>query len=154
MQTSDEMSDVSLSGAPSFRVKRRHARAPVSATATVFTNRRALPPCVVEDLSAAGVRLATGTAVRRGRIVSLLLDLPGGDPIHACAQVVRTQKRANGDLVMALSFLDLRRAHVERLVGLVAELLAASNPCLTFFDTDADGRPCRIVLTDDAPVVG
>lgn len=133
------------------RIKRRHPRALLPATAALFTDRRPFGPCLVEDVSAGGVRLVSGAPLRRGRIVSVLLDLPG-PPISSLAQVARHETRRAGEHVLALSFLELPRAAVERLESLVARLLADSHPCLEFFDTDS-GRPRRIVLADDRPVV-
>jgi hypothetical protein len=135
------------------RAKRRHPRAGLPATAALFTDKRPLGPCLVEDLSVGGMRLITGTAVRRGRIVSVLLDLPGRGPMMTFAQVARHEQRAAGEHMLALSFLNLDRGDAERLEALVAHLLADSHPCLEFFDTDADGRPRRLVLADDAPAV-
>jgi hypothetical protein len=134
------------------RAKRRHPRASLPVTASLFASHRALGPCLVEDLSAGGVRLVTGSPVRRGRMVSLLLDLPGSPTVHL-AQVARHERRAPGEHVLALSFVDLPRIEVERIQGWVARFLSELHPCLEFFDTD-DGRPRRIVLTDDTPVVG
>jgi hypothetical protein len=123
------------------------------ATATLFTDRRPLPPCVVEDISAGGVRLVGSMAVRRGRVVSVMLDVPG-EPLHCVAQVSRHQQRGVGEHVLALSFLNLGRAETERLEALVARLISESHTCLEFFDTDDNGRPRRIVLGEDAPVIG
>ena len=135
------------------RAKRRHPRAGLPATAALFTDKRPLGPCLVEDLSVGGMRLITGTAVRRGRIVSVLLDLPGRGPMMTFAQVARHEQRAVGEHMLALSFLNLDRSDAGRLEALVAHLLADSHPCLEFFDTDEDGRPRRLVLADDAPAV-
>jgi hypothetical protein len=134
------------------RARRRHARAGLPATASLFTDKRPLGPCLVEDLSVGGIRLVTCTAVRRGRIVSVLLDLPGRAPMMTFAQVARHEARTGGAHMLALSFLDLGREESQRLEALVAHLLAESHPCLEFFDTE-DGRPRRIILADDAPVV-
>jgi hypothetical protein len=136
------------------RAKRRHPRAGLPTTAALFTDKRPLGPCLVEDLSVGGIRLITGTPVRRGRIVSVLLDLPGRDPVMTFAQVARHEQRSVGEHMLALSFLNLGRGETERLQALVAHLLADSHPCLEFFDTDDNGRPRRIILADDAPVVG
>lgn len=133
--------------------KRRHPRVCVPATAALFTSRRPLGPCLVEDVSAGGIRLVTGAPLRRGRIVSVLLDLPGGKPVMNVAQVSRHELRAPGAHVLALSFVDLQRSEIERIQALVAHFLSDVHPCLEFFDTH-DGRPKRIVLTDDTPVVG
>ena len=111
-------------------------------------------PCLIEDLSAGGMRAVVGAPVRRGRVVSVLLDLPGKQPFMSFAQVTRHERRGPGEHVLALSFLDLPRPDHERLQSLVAGLLADRHPCLEFFDTDDDGRPKRLVLADDAPVVG
>jgi hypothetical protein len=135
------------------RAKRRHPRAGLPATAALFTDKRPLGPCLVEDLSVGGMRLITGTAVRRGRVVSVLLDLPGRGPVMAFAQVARHEQRGASEHMLALSFLNLDRRDAERLESLVAHLLAESHPCLEFFDTDEDGRPRRLVLADDAPAV-
>jgi hypothetical protein len=99
------------------------------------------------------MRLITGTSVRRGRIVSVLLDLPGRGPMMTFAQVARHEQRSANEHVLALSFLNLARGDSERLEALVAHLLADAHPCLEFFDTDEDGRPRRLILADDAPVV-
>ena len=123
------------------------------ATAIVFSDRRPLGPCIVEDISAGGMRVTTGSGVRRGRVVSVLLDLPGKGPIMSFAQVTRSEERSVGEHLLALSFLDLTRDDLERLQELVAGLLAEHHPCLEFFDTDDDGRPKRIVLADDTPVI-
>jgi hypothetical protein len=85
-------------------------------------------------------------------MVSVLLDLPGTPVVHL-AQVARHERRAPGEHVLALSFVELPHGEVARIQALVAGFLAALHPCLEFFDTD-DGRPRRIVLTDDTPVVG
>jgi hypothetical protein len=136
------------------RARRRHPRAGLPATASLFTDKRPLGPCLVEDVSVGGIRLITGAAVRRGRIVSVLLDLPGRAPVMTFAQVARHEQRDAGEHMLALSFLNLGRGDSERLEALVAHLLADAHPSLEFFDTEDDGRPRRIILADDAPVVG
>lgn len=147
------MSDNTAAPRIAPRAKRRHPRVCVPATAAVFTNQRPLGPCLMEDLSAGGLRLVAGAALRRGRMVSVLLDLPGGEPVVNLAQVCRHELRGPGEHVLALSFVDLRRSEMARIEALVARFLSDVHPCLEFFDTD-DGRPRRIVLTDDTPVVG
>lgn len=120
----------------------------------VFSDRRPLGPCIVEDLSAGGLRVAACQGLRRGRVVSVMLELPGKGPVMSFAQVTRSTERCPGEHILALSFLDLARADLERLESLVAGTLAEQHPCLEFFDTDDDGRPKRMVLSDDPPVVG
>lgn len=122
--------------------------------AMVFSDRRPLGPCPVEDISVGGMRIVAGQGVRRGRVVSVMIEMPGKGPVMSFAQVNRSQERAPGEHVLALSFLDLTREDIERLQELIAGLLAAHHPCLEFFDTDDDGRPKRMVLSDDNPVVG
>lgn len=122
--------------------------------AILFTDRRPLGPCIVEDLSVGGMRVVSGTNIRRGRVVSVLVQLPGKEPLMSFAQVTRHEKRGQGEHMLGLSFLELPRAEVERLQGLVAHLLADRHPCLQFFDTDDDGRCKRMVLADDLAVVG
>ncbi|HEY0711531.1 MAG TPA: PilZ domain-containing protein [Polyangia bacterium] len=134
------------------RAKRRHPRAGLPVTASLFANQRALAPALVEDISAGGIRLVTGSPVRRGRMVSVLLDLPG-TPVMHLAQVARHVRRAPGQHVIALSFVDLASGEAERIQSFVARFLSELHPCLEFFDTD-DGSPRRLVLTDDTPVVG
>jgi hypothetical protein len=136
------------------RTRRRHPRADLPATAILFTDRRPLGPCLIEDLSAGGMRAVVGSPLRRGRVVSVLLDLPGKEPFMNFAQVTRHERRRPGEHVLALSFLDLPRPEARRLQALVAGLLAHHHPCLEFFDTDDDGRAKRLVLADDAPLVG
>jgi len=111
-------------------------------------------PCLIEDLSAVGMRAVVGAPVRRGRVLSVLLDLPGKQPLMSFAQVTRHERRGPGEHVLALSFLDLPRPDHDRLQALVAGVLADSHPCLEFFDTDDDGCAKRLVMTDDAPLVG
>ena len=65
-----------------------------------------------------------------------------------------TSSDGAGEYVLALSFLDLPRPEHDRLQSLVAGVLAQHHPCLEFFDTNDDGRPKRLVLADDTPVVG
>jgi hypothetical protein len=146
------MSDRSSTPAP-YRIKRRHSRACLPATAALFTDRRPLGPFVVLDISAGGICLVGGAPLRRGRVVTVLLDVPG-EALSCVAQVSRHEARGPGEHVIALSFLDLRRAEIERLEALVARLIADSHPCLEFFDTDDNGKPRRVVLGDDAPVIG
>jgi hypothetical protein len=136
------------------RTRRRHPRADLPATAILFSDRRPLGPCLIEDLSAGGMRAVVGAPIRRGRVVSVLLDLPGKEPFMSFAQVTRHERRGPGEHVLALSFLDLARPDHDRLQTLVAGVLAQHHPCLEFFDTDDDGRSKRLVLTDDTPVVG
>jgi hypothetical protein len=100
------------------------------------------------------MRAVVGSPIRRGRVVSVLLDLPGKEPFMNFAQVTRHERRRPGEHVLALSFLDLPRPEHNRLQALVASLLANHHPCLEFIDTDDDGRPKRLVLADDAPLVG
>jgi hypothetical protein len=128
--------------------RRRHPRAQVETTAILFSDRRVLGPCVVHDLSAGGMRLTLGTRLRRGRVLSALLQLPGKGPVTSFVQVTRSEQHRPGEHIVALSFLDLPRADVEHLQALVAGLLAQSHPCLEFFDTEDDGRPRRLVLDD------
>jgi hypothetical protein len=135
------------------RSRRRHPRAEVPATAIVFANRKPVGPAVVEDLSASGVRLVLGAAVAPGRMVSVLLDLPGKEPFLGLAQVSRHAEVAAGEHRLALSFLGLHRADVERLEGVIARRLAERLPCVEFFDTEDDGRPKELVLTDETPLV-
>jgi hypothetical protein len=134
--------------------RRRHPRADLPTTAILFSNRHPVGPGLVEDLSAGGLRVVLGSAIRLGRMVSVLLDLPGKEPFLGLAQVTRHLERAPGEHMLALSFLQLGRAAIERLEGLIADRLAGRHPCLEFFDTDDDGRPRRLVLTDDTPLVG
>jgi hypothetical protein len=134
--------------------RRRHPRADLATTAILFSNRFPFGPGLVEDLSAGGLRVVLGSAIRLGRMVSVLLDLPGREPLLGLAQVARHVERAPGEHMLALSFLQLGRAEIERLEGLIAERLAGRHTCLEFFDTDDDGRPRRMVLTDDTPLVG
>jgi hypothetical protein len=136
------------------RTRRRHPRADLPATAILFSDRRPLGPCLIEDLSASGVRAVTGAPMRRGRVISVLLDLPGKEPFMSFAQVTRHERRRPGEHVLALSFLDLPRADHDRIQALIASLLAPRHPCLEFFDTADDGRAKRLVLADDAPLVG
>ena len=132
------------------RSRRRHPRADLPTTAILFSDRRPLGPCLVEDLSAGGLRVSCGSPLRRGRVVSVLLELPGKGPVMSFAQVTRVEKpKAGGEHRIALSFLDLGREDVERLDGLVAGLLSDRLPCLEFFDTDDDGRSKRLVFDDD-----
>ena len=140
-----------LANIPTARSRRRHARADLPTTAVLFSDRRPLGPCIVQDLSAGGLRICCGTPLRRGRVLSVLLDLPGKGPVMSFAQVTRSERRGPGEHRVALSFLDLTREDVERLEALVAGLLADRHPCLEFFDTDDDGRPKRVVLDDEQP---
>ncbi len=139
---------------PTRRSRRRHPRADLPATAILFSDRRPLGPCLIEDLSVGGMRAVVGAPMRRGRVVSVLLDLPGKEPFMSFAQVSRHERRGPGEHMLALSFLDLPRADHLRLQALIASLLAPRHPCLEFFDTDDDGRAKRLVLADDAPLVG
>jgi hypothetical protein len=136
------------------RTRRRHPRADLAATAILFSDRRPMGPCLIEDLSAGGMRAVVGAPIRRGRVVSVLLDLPGKEPIMSFAQVARHEERRPGEHVLALSFLDLARPEHDRLQSVVAGVLAHFHPCLDFFDTDDDGRLKRLVLADDTPVIG
>ena len=131
------------------RSRRRHPRADLPTTAILFSDRRPLGPCIVEDLSAGGLRVSCGSPLRRGRVVSVLLELPGKGPVMSFAQVTRVEKPSGGEHRIALSFLDLGREDVERLDALVAGLVGDRLPCLEFFDTDDDGRSKRLVLDDD-----
>ena len=131
------------------RSRRRHPRAGLPTTAILFSDRRPLGTCIVEDLSAGGLRVSCGSPLRRGRVVSVLLDLPGKGPVMSFAQVTRSERQRPGEHRLGLSFLDLTRDDVERLEALVAGVLADSHPCLEFFDTDDDGRSKRLVLDDD-----
>jgi hypothetical protein len=137
-----------LASVPRTTSRRRHPRAAIPTTAILFTDRRPLGPCVVHDLSAGGMRITAGTRLRRGRVLSVLLQLPGKGPVTSFAQVTRSEQRRAGEHSVALSFLDLPRADVEHLQALVAGLLADSHPCLEFFDTDEDGRARRLILDD------
>jgi hypothetical protein len=137
-----------LPARPRTSSRRRHPRAELPTTAILFADRKPLGPCVVENLSAGGLLISTGARLRRGRVVSVLLQLPGKGPVMSFAQVMRSEQRKPGEHTIALSFLDLPRADVEHLQALVAGLLAQSHPCLEFFDTDDDGRPKRVVLED------
>lgn len=138
---------------PQRRLKRRHPRADLPATAILFTDRRPVGPCLILDVSGGGLRLVAGRPIRRGRVVSALLDLPGKAPFVAFAQVVRQEKRAPREYHLGLSFLNLPRADLERLEGLVAGTLAQRHLCLEFFDTEDEGCAKRLVVTDDSPVV-
>jgi hypothetical protein len=131
------------------RSRRRHPRAGLPTTAILFSDRRPLGTCIVEDLSAGGLRVSCGSPLRRGRVVSVLLDLPGKGPVMSFAQVTRSERQRPGEHRVGLSFLDLTRDDVERLEALVAGVLADSHPCLEFFDTDDDGRSKRLVFDDD-----
>jgi hypothetical protein len=135
------------------RRRRRHPRIAVPAIAQLFFSQQPLGPGVVEDLSASGLRVVLGSAVQLGRMVSVLLDLPGKEPFLGFAQVARHSQRGPDEHTLGLSFLELPRGEVDRLEALIARRLAQSYPCLEFFDTDDDGRPHRLVLTDDVPVV-
>jgi hypothetical protein len=135
------------------RSRRRHPRADLPTTAILFSDRRPLGPCIVEDLSAGGMRVCCGTSLRRGRVVSVMLELPGKGPVMSFAQVTRAEKLSAAEHRIALSFLDLGREDVERLDALVAGLLSDRLPCLEFFDTDDDGRARRLVF-DDEEVAG
>jgi hypothetical protein len=137
-----------LASAPRTTSRRRHPRAQIPTTAILFTDRRPVGPCLVHDLSAGGMRISTSTRLRRGRVVSVLLQLPGKGPVTSFAQVTRSEQRKPGEHAVSLSFLDLPRADVEHLQALVAGVLAQSHPCLEFFDTEDDGRPLRVVLDD------
>jgi hypothetical protein len=131
--------------------RRRHARAGVPATAILFTDRKPLGPCLVEDISAGGLRVVAEAAVRRGRVVSVLLDLPGKGPLLTFAQVSRHERRGKGEHGLALAFINLPREEVERLQEVVARMLGDSQPCLEFFDTDDDGRAKLCVLDEGKP---
>jgi hypothetical protein len=106
-------------------------------------------PCLVEDISAGGLRVVADAAVRRGRVVSVLLDLPGKTPLLTFAQVSRHERRTPSEHALALAFLNLPRAEVERLQEVVARMLADSGACVEFFDTDDDGRAKHLVLDED-----
>jgi len=134
--------------------RRRHPRADLPTTAILFSNRLPVGPGLVEDLSAGGLRVVLGSAIRLGRMVSVLLDLPGKEPFLGLAQVARHLERAPDEHMLALSFLQLGRSEIERLEALIASRLACRHACLEFFDTDDDGRPRRLVFTDDTPLVG
>jgi hypothetical protein len=136
------------------RSRRRHPRVDLPGIAMLFSNRRPVGPALVEDLSAGGLRVVLGSAIRLGRMVSVLLDLPGKEPFLWHAQVARHLQRAPDEHMLALSFLQLGRAEIERLEALIAGRLAGNHTCLEFFDTDDDGRVRRLVLTDDTPLVG
>jgi hypothetical protein len=133
------------------RTRRRHPRASLPATALLFTN-RPIGPCIVEDLSVGGLRVVADASIRRGRVLTVLLDLPGSAPLTVSAQVTRHQRR-KGEDVLGLAFLNLPRQDAKRLGALVAHALAETTPCLEFFDTSDDGRLHRLVLAEDAPVV-
>jgi hypothetical protein len=135
------------------RTRRRHSRAALPAVAMLFSNRRPLGPCIVEDISAGGLLAVTGKAVKPGRVVSVLLDLPGKEALLMFAQVARHECRKPAEHALALSFLELPRAQAEQIEQVVARTLADTHTCLEFFDTDSDGRARRLVLADDRPVV-
>jgi len=145
--------DKTLSSAPRPRpsprtTRRRHARAGLPATAILFTDRKPLGPCLVEDISAGGLRVVAECSVRRGRVVSVLLDLPGKKPLLTFAQVSRHERRPGGAHGLALAFINLPREEVERLQEVVARMVADSQPCLEFFDTDDDGRAKHLVIDE------
>jgi hypothetical protein len=125
----------------------------VPATAILFWSRQPVGPGVVEDLSAGGVRLVVGAPIGLGRMVSVLIDLPGKEPFQGYAQVARHLSRAADEHILALSFLDLRRPEVERLEALIARRLGDRHPSVEFFDTNDDGRAKHLVITDDTPLV-
>jgi hypothetical protein len=128
--------------------RRRHPRAPLPTTAILFTDRKPVGPCVVEDVSVGGMRVVTGVAIKRGRLVSVLMELPER-PLLAMGQVARHELRGRGEHVLALSFLDLPREDAERLQQVVARTLAETHPTVEFFDTADGGRRKRLVLVDD-----
>src|SRR5262245_42444349 len=126
------------------RSRRRHPRASLPATALLFTN-RPIGPCIVEDISVGGLRLVADATIRRGRVLTVLLDLPGGGPLPASAQVTRHERRG-ADEVLGLAFINLPGHEAKRVAALVAHALAETTPCLEFFDTSDDGRAHRLVL--------
>jgi hypothetical protein len=132
------------------RSRRRYPRITVPGVAQLFMCGQPLGPGVIEDVSASGMRVAIGSSIPCGRMVSVLLDLPGREPFTGLAQVARHTPDATA---LGLSFLELPSGEIDRLEALIAHRLADDYPCIEFFDTADDGRPHRLVLTDDLPVV-
>jgi hypothetical protein len=144
-----------VKAAPPRKNRRRHVRAGVPSTVILFFGHRPIGPCVVEDVSEGGLRVVTDRKLPRGRIVSVLSDLPGGGaagPLVAFAQVARCQARRRSEFVLGLAFVDLPREEAQRLNEIVARVLADSQPGVDFFDTD-DARAKRLVLAEDAPLL-
>ncbi len=131
-------------------LRRQHPRADLAATALLVTRSRLVGPCVIENLSLGGVRLACDEPLRRGQKLQVLLDLPrwccgSGIP----AEVRRRERRDGGGLLVGVAFTELSAPLRGYLEELVASQLLATFPSIEFFDTERGGGSKRILLGEN-----
>ena len=83
--------------------RRREPRRLVSATAALFSQRRYLGLCLVEDISNTGV-LLVGEFPLQATALELLVQEPGCEPVRYVGDLVRKQERADGTRQFAVKF--------------------------------------------------
>jgi len=83
--------------------RRREPRRLVSATAALFSQRRYLGLCLVEDISNTGV-LLVGEFPLQATSLELLVQEPGCEPVRFVGDLVRKQERADGTRQFAVKF--------------------------------------------------
>lgn len=135
--------------------RRRHARVPLPCTVRIFRGTRAVGFGVLEDASSGGARVVTGKPVAKGRVISLMADLPGSRPFVAFAQVTRHEVVTRGphrEHVLGLTFVNLPSEELKRLEVVIARSLAERAPTVEFIDTD-DGQLRRLVMGEGRPLV-
>jgi c-di-GMP-binding flagellar brake protein YcgR len=133
--------------------RRREVRAQVPHLAHLFTDDRSVGQCVVEDLSVSGMRVVTDAALRKGRRLTVIAELPGRKAMVLQTRVVRTDERRKGENVLGLAFTEIAAADVDRIRKVVLSHLAGSELSLVFFDTQEDGRAKRIIISEEETMI-
>jgi len=102
--------------------RRREPRRLVSATAAVFSQRRYLGLCLVEDISNSGV-LLVGEFPLQATDLELLVQEPGRQAVRYVGDVVRKHEREDGTRQFAVKFRE-RVDHSARPTALTEHILA------------------------------
>lgn len=90
--------------------RRRYERRAVVASAAVLTDTKYVGTYLVENLSAGGALLVGDARLEVGERVQVLLHLPGKEPVHLVAKIVRQQVNGAAEHRFAVAFHELSSA--------------------------------------------
>lgn len=122
--------------------RRRHQRVNLPARAWMLHRQERIGKFTVNDLSAGGAVLTGGHSVPRGERVRVLLEIPGCDPMHLDALVVRSVHAFSDVSALAVAFRH-RGADTQDVIqdAVLGALLRSQRPDVLLIDDDPCGAP-------------
>lgn len=123
-----------------YEERRKHQRAEVLSTATVLAEGGSSGVFLVKNLSAGGVLLLGDARWREGERMTVLLHLPGREPLRLFAEVLRRRLSAAQESLWAMAF----RQVPSELEDLLEEVARAA------LQSHREAPPHEVLVVDDS----